>query len=58
MSAPDAARRDHYANNFDLIRLLAALQVAVSHSFAWLHVPLPKVADELFRCFPGVLIFS
>ncbi len=57
MSTPAAGQRDRYANNFDLIRLLAALQVAVSHSFAWLHVPMPKAADEVIRCFPGVLIF-
>lgn len=55
---PAAARgRTHFANNFDLIRLLAALQVAVSHSFAWLQVPMPKAGDELMRAFPGVAIF-
>lgn len=45
------------ANNFDLLRLLAALQVVVGHSFAWLQVPMPKVADELIRAFPGVAVF-
>lgn len=57
MTSGAATGRAHYANNFDLIRLLAALQVAVSHSFAWLLVPMPKLADEIIRAFPGVAIF-
>jgi peptidoglycan/LPS O-acetylase OafA/YrhL len=44
-------------NNFDLIRLFAALQVAVSHAFAWLRYPLPGWAFALETCFPGVAIF-
>ena len=57
MTATPAENRGTFANNFDLLRLLAALQVAVSHSFAWLQVPMPKVADELFRALPGVAVF-
>ena len=46
----------HY-NNFDLIRLLAALQVALSHTFWWLQVPLPREVDYMLKCFPGVPVF-
>lgn len=42
-------------NNFDLIRLAAALQVALMHSSEHLKAPLP-IADFL-RHFPGVSIF-
>ena len=48
-------RRD--ANNFDLIRLLASLEVAVGHSFAWLKVPIPAWVFASETCFPGVAIF-
>jgi peptidoglycan/LPS O-acetylase OafA/YrhL len=44
-------------NNFDLIRLLAALQVAFSHIFWWLQVPLPREVEGLLKCFPGVPVF-
>lgn len=44
-------------NNFDLIRLLAALQVAFSHIFWWMQVPLPREVDLLLKCFPGVPVF-
>ena len=57
MKAAAAVGRAHDANNFDLIRLLAAFEVAVSHSFAWLQVPMPKAADEVIRALPGVAVF-
>jgi peptidoglycan/LPS O-acetylase OafA/YrhL len=49
--------RRHDTNNFDLIRLIAASEVAVGHTFTWLNIPLPHAIIELMRCFPGVAIF-
>jgi peptidoglycan/LPS O-acetylase OafA/YrhL len=43
-------------NNFDIIRLFAALQVAISHSVSHLNVELPP-AFQLIGYFPGVPIF-
>lgn len=42
-------------NNFDLIRLFAALQVAVSHAADWMHVPVEWLGPLGY--FPGVPIF-
>jgi len=42
-------------NNFDLIRLFAALQVAVSHATDWMHVPAAWLRPLSY--FPGVPIF-
>lgn len=44
-------------NNFDLIRLLAALQVFVMHAVAWLDLPMHPIAAEVMDWFPGVPIF-
>lgn len=44
-------------NNFDLLRLLAAVQVFVMHSIAWLKVPAPIWFLEVADWFPGVPIF-
>lgn len=53
---PDAAsiNRD---NNFDLIRLLAALQVAVLHADRHLDAGLPHAVVRFLEQFPGVPIF-
>ncbi len=42
-------------NNFDLIRLFAAVQVAISHAADWMEAPVPWLS--LLRYFPGVPIF-
>ena len=42
-------------NNFDLIRLFAAVQVAISHAADWMHAPVPWLS--FLRYFPGVPIF-
>ena len=44
-------------NNFDLIRLLAALQVAVLHSNRHLQAGLPTEVVRFLELFPGVPIF-
>jgi len=44
-------------NNFDLIRLFAALEVATIHAFNWLKVPKPALVLVVDACFPGVAIF-
>lgn len=44
-------------NNFDLIRLLAALQVAVLHSCRHLNAGLPAEVVRFLELFPGVPIF-
>jgi len=42
-------------NNFDLIRLFAAVQVAITHAAEWMHAPVAWLG--LLRYFPGVPIF-
>lgn len=44
-------------NNFDLIRLLASVQVFFMHSVAWLNLPISPIAAEALDWFPGVPIF-
>src|SRR3954452_5884649 len=51
-------RNAQHANNFDLIRLLAALQVLYVHSVGWLKLPdlsFPWIWPT--RLFPGVAVF-
>jgi peptidoglycan/LPS O-acetylase OafA/YrhL len=60
MPAPPSSLHDDYrVNNFDLIRLFAALQVAVVHivsNFKPPGVPI-AIVDAALRLFPGVPIF-
>lgn len=44
-------------NNFDLIRLLAAVQVMLMYAVVWLEMPLPPIVMEVMDWFPGVPIF-
>jgi peptidoglycan/LPS O-acetylase OafA/YrhL len=44
-------------NNFDLIRLLAALQVVFSHSTTHLSANVPSALNAIVSLFPGVPIF-
>ena len=61
MYEPSASRpSDSWrVNNFDLIRLLAALQVAFVHAFVHVRAPgfFTHMADVGLRLFPGVPIF-
>jgi len=47
---------DH-RNNFDLIRLVAAVQVMLTHGIAHLKLELPEVIERSINAFPGVPIF-
>lgn len=44
-------------NNFDLIRILAALQVLQSHAAAWMGLPRPAWFQYVADQFPGVPVF-
>lgn len=44
-------------NNFDLIRLFAALQVLINHGVSHLEVELPALVVSILNVFPGVPIF-
>ena len=48
-----------HQNNFDIIRLIAALQVAIVHGVEHLGLRLPfhDVSFEILKAFPGVPIF-
>src|SRR3954451_7475999 len=51
-------RNAQHTNNFDLIRLLAALQVLYGHSAEWLKLPpLPAPTSYAVALFPGVAVF-
>lgn len=44
-------------NNFDLLRLLAATQVAILHITTHLKTPFPEQVVNILEWFPGVPIF-
>jgi peptidoglycan/LPS O-acetylase OafA/YrhL len=44
-------------NNFDIIRLIAAIQVGIWHIFYYLNLPLPKFIYLILYYIPGVPIF-
>lgn len=44
-------------NNFDLIRLLAAVQVLFMHAVYWLKVSIFPIVAEIIDWFPGVPVF-
>jgi peptidoglycan/LPS O-acetylase OafA/YrhL len=46
-----------HRNNFHLLRLLAALQVAFVHAVEWLRIPVPERVMHAVGLFPGVTIF-
>lgn len=48
---------DFKNNNFDLLRLIAAMQVVIMHSFAHLNLGHIPYIHYLLSIFPGVLIF-
>ena len=48
---------DHRYNNFDLIRLLASIQVFVMHAFVHLKLSASPGVAEVLNWFPGVPIF-
>src|SRR3954453_4531196 len=51
-------RNAQHTNNFDLIRLLAALQVLYEHSAGWLKLPrIPAPTSYAVALFPGVAVF-
>ncbi|MBL0968888.1 MAG: acyltransferase [Brevundimonas sp.] len=54
LACPGGINRD---NNFDIIRLLAALQVAILHSNRHLQAGLPPELVRFLELFPGVPIF-
>jgi peptidoglycan/LPS O-acetylase OafA/YrhL len=59
VSAPGAGADEWRVNNFDLIRLCAALQVLLVHADTMFHnsAPVMGLIDRLLRLFPGVPIF-
>lgn len=48
---------DRRMNNFDIIRLFAALQVMLMHSTSWLQLPLWDGLHRVLVGFAGVPIF-
>lgn len=47
----------HRLNNFDLIRLFAAMEVVFAHTHSWLKIPVNPYLVSLLSLFPGVAIF-
>ena len=51
------AERDLRINNFDLLRILAAIQVVFSHGFHHLHLDKTSTFFQFIELFPGVPVF-
>lgn len=50
-------QKEFRINNFDLLRLLAAVEVVFDHYFQHLHIPISHTAEKVLYLFPGVPVF-
>lgn len=50
-------RNEFRVNNFDMLRMLAALQVVVIHGIEHFKIPVPSLVTVILSLFPGVPIF-
>ncbi|PTQ95764.1 peptidoglycan/LPS O-acetylase OafA/YrhL [Mucilaginibacter yixingensis] len=50
-------QKEFRINNFDLLRLLAAIEVVFDHYFQHLSIPISHTAEKVLYLFPGVPVF-